>query len=425
MVNLVFCINSRESFKRISNTLKIDENIELENYVPALENLQENIIIKQYDLAVVDEKLSWYDEALDLLNKKGVEIVLFKGDFRKTISDIYKKLPKDKKDLEKSQKENKAPLTGISYDKSYYIKKEMLSGEASLPLKNESYDALENKIIIIGGLSRGAGSTFLSVNLAKALTDLKIRTSVLEPPVDEPYLFYYLGIDKKLNTKCMESSFYSYPNQIDAGQKVLKNMETIIDDIIWFMANPFERKIESWDHIKMLMLLDCSRRSPINIIDTGINYENESIDTLMSGADVILIAINPLPAELNKNRDRIEKLIKLKKEGFPVEFVINYYTPAITKKELLNYLKPIPAIFIPAIEARYIQEAANKNILPLAHPQISEKLFTPLSEIVKNIIPLNILKESINNNSFNNVNIIYKVKEKITGLKKVFSGFKV
>ena len=31
MINLVFCIKSRESFKRITNTLKIDNNSELED----------------------------------------------------------------------------------------------------------------------------------------------------------------------------------------------------------------------------------------------------------------------------------------------------------------------------------------------------------------------------------------------------------
>jgi len=83
MINLVFCIKSRESFKRITNTLKIDNNFELEDFTPNLETLQENIIIKDYDVAIVDEKLSWQDTALDLLNKKGVKIVLFKGDFKK------------------------------------------------------------------------------------------------------------------------------------------------------------------------------------------------------------------------------------------------------------------------------------------------------------------------------------------------------
>ena len=425
MINLVFCIKSKESFKRITNTLKIDDSFELEDFTASLETLQENIIIKQYDIAIVDEKLTWQDAALDLLNKKGIKIVLFKGDFKKTISDIYKQIPKDKNDLEKSVKENPALFTGSSYDKLYYVKKETpLIKEEALPFKNETYKALENKLIVIGGLSKGAGSTFLSVNLAKALTDLKIRTSVIEPPLDEPYLFHYLGIDKKLSIKCSQNSFYSYPHAIDNGRKIIKNMGTIIDDIIWIMPSPFENKIESWDHIKMLVLLDTARRSPINIIDVGTNYEHESIEPVLSGADMFLIAVNPLPAELNKNKDRIEKLLKLKKEGLPIEFVINYCTPAITKKDLSAYFKTTPVIYIPAVETRYIQECAYKYKIPITHPQISEKLFTPISEIIKNIVPLDILKETLKNQSLNDKNIIYRIKEKIAGIKSVFSGVK-
>ena len=116
MINLVFCIKSRESFKRITNTLKIDNNFELEDFTPNLETLQENIIIKDYDVAIVDEKLTWQDSALDLLNKKSVKIVLFKGDFKKTISDIYSKILKEKHQPEKTQKENHPQTTGNSPD---------------------------------------------------------------------------------------------------------------------------------------------------------------------------------------------------------------------------------------------------------------------------------------------------------------------
>jgi len=425
MINLVFCIKSRESFKRITNTLKIDNNFELEDFTPNLEALQENIIIKDYDVAIVDEKLIWQDAALDLLNKKSVKIVLFKGDFKKTISDIYSKIPKDKNNLVKTQKENHVQTTEISPDKQYYIKNIIVPPtREAIPVKNIVYKALENKLIIIGGLSKGAGSTFLSVNLAKALTDLKIRTSVLEPPLEEPYLFYYLGIDKALSIKCMENNFYSYPHAIDNGQKIIKNMGTIIDDIIWIMPNPYENKIESWDHIKMLMLLDAARKSPISIIDVGVNYEHESIESILSGADMFLMVINPLPAELNKNRASIERLIKLKKEGLPIEFIINRHTPATTKKILSEYFKTTPLIYVPSIETRYIQESAYKYIIPITHPQISETLFAPISEIIKNIIPLDILKETIKYQSLNDENIIYKIKEKISGLKSVFLGAK-
>jgi hypothetical protein len=79
---------------------------------------------------------------------------------------------------------------------------------------------------------------------------------------------------------------------------------------------------------------------------------------------------------------------------------------------------------MPTIEIRYIQECAFKNKIPITRPQISEKLFNLISEIIKNIIPLGILKENIKNQSLNNENIIYRLKEKITGFKGAFTSFK-
>jgi hypothetical protein len=51
-------------------------------------------------------------------------------------------------------------------------------------------------------------------------------------------------------------------------------------------------------------------------------------------------------------------------------------------------------------------------------------LFAPISEIIKNITPLDILKETINYHSLNDENIIIRIKEKISGLKSVFLGAK-
>lgn len=422
MINLVFCIKSKESFKRIQNTLKIDNNLELEEFIPNLEALQSNITIKHYDIAVIDEKLSWKEEAFDLLNKKGTSIILFKGNFKKTISEIYDKMPGSADDEDSSNKNTK---TLSPYPNLNYCKNSTLQAIEKNPTKAEPalFNGIENKLIIIGSLSHGAGATFLSINLAKALTDLKIRTSVIETPINEPTLFYYLGLDKKLATKCIDNNnFYSYPHLISGGLKPPKNKETIIDNIVWLIQNPLEGAIENWDHLKTIMLLDSSRRSPINIIDAGINYENESIEPLISAADLLLIVVNPISYNLRKNKKKIEELIKLKKNGLLVEFIVNLNTPAISKKDLSAYFKNIPLIYIPVIETRYLQESANKSVIPLTHPKISEKLFNPISEIVKNIIPVEVLSKSVKTGYPNKENIASKLKEKIRGLKSIFSS---
>jgi len=205
MINLICCIKSHESFSRIYNTFKDDNNFELEGFTEDFEKVQENITVSQYDLAVVDEKLLWKDSVLDLFNKKDIKIIIFKGDFRKTINDIYKLFPKleEAKELLKKEKSTLKNKESDSKEIKYILKEKLVERKVKVdvPAYREIYKGIENKLIIVTSLSKKAGSTFLSINLAKALSGLKIRTSIIEPPIDRPYLFDYIGIDGKESRK--------------------------------------------------------------------------------------------------------------------------------------------------------------------------------------------------------------------------------
>jgi len=87
----------------------------------------------------------------------------------------------------------------------------------------------------------------------------------------------------------------------------------------------------------------------------------ESVDPILTSADMILAVINPQPVELEQNKDKIEILLYLKKEGYPIEFVINFYNNGINRKELSRYLKTTLTIFISAINPEYIYEAGYKK----------------------------------------------------------------
>ena len=422
MINLICCIKSPESFSRIYDTFKEDNNFSLEDFVKDFEKIQENITIKQYDLAVIDEKLPWKDPALDLFNKKGTKIIIFKGDFRKTINDVYKLFPileEAKEHLKKREPQSKHGK--VSDQKIKYIVKEKLAEKEAnpgTPVYKEIYKGIENKLIIVTGLSKKAGSTFLSINLAKALSGLKIRTCIIEPPIERPYLFDYLGIDGEASP---EHDFYSYPHIINNGTKPLRDMEAILDDIIWIIPDSRINIIENWDSLKMMKLLYASKRAPISIVDIGTNIEHESIDPILTSADMILAVINPQPIELKQNKDRLETLLKLKKEGYPVEFVINFYNNSINRKVLSNYLNISPSIFIPAISHEHIYKAGYKNKIPLDYPEVEEQLFKPLSAIIKSIIPLGLFRETLKDrSSFNGSNIIQTLKEKLTNFKSLF-----
>jgi hypothetical protein len=414
LANLIICIKSEESYNRIWNSLKSSPDLEIDEITEDLSKLQENIAVKHYDIAVVDHKLSWKDTALDLFNKKDIKIVLFKGNFENTINEIQtlsSKMEEVKTPLDKKQNIPKMKIP----DK--YAKYAGKDKKENTPIYKEVYKGIENKLIVICGLSRKAGSTFLSVNLAKALSDLKIRTSVIEPPTSPPYLFYYTNMDKKLNTLGPEYGFYSYPHVIDQGIKPLRDMETILDDIIWVMADPKRKQIEKWDSLKMMKLVYVSKKAPITIIDAGTYLTHESMEPILSSADIIYAVVNPQPAQIKQNTERLKALLKLKEEKYPVEFIINNYSPGINRKTLAALLKTKPTKFIPAIDSRYIHESNYKYRIPLDHPEVSEQLFKPLSEIIKTIIPLEILKEILNLKSKSDGSILHQVKDKIINLK--------
>ncbi len=425
MINLICCIKSQESFSRIANTFKDDNNFELEDFIEDFEKVQENITVSQYDLAVIDEKLPWKDPALDLFNKKDIKIIIFKGDFRKTTGDIYKLFPvieEAKELLKKGDPQSKHGEAGNQQVK-YIVKEKLVEKEVKVdvPIYKEVYKGIENKLIIVTGLSKKAGSTFLSTNLAKALSGLKIRTSVIEPPIDTPYLFDYIGLDGKLDTSGPEYNFYSYPHVINNGVKPLRGMEAIIDDIIWIIPDSRMETIENWDSLKMMKLLYTSKRAPISIVDVGNNIDHESVDSILTSADMILAVINPQPIELKQNKDKLEILLKLKKERYPIEFVINFYNSGINRKELSRYLKTTPTIFIPAINSEHIYKAGYKNKIPLDYLEVEEQLFKPLSDIIKNIIPLGLFKETLKDkSSYKDSNIIHKLKEKLLRLRDFF-----
>ncbi|WP_033056151.1 hypothetical protein, partial [Clostridium botulinum] len=82
---LICCIfKLKDSFNRfkLSDEIKVKNNIELE-FIEKVEELQEKIAYKKYDLAILDEKIWWKDDALRLLQNIEISVIKFTGDFEK------------------------------------------------------------------------------------------------------------------------------------------------------------------------------------------------------------------------------------------------------------------------------------------------------------------------------------------------------
>lgn len=92
MTQIVCIMKSKESYMRIKTSII---NAEWEEFLNTLDELQDNIVNCDYDLAIVDEKVWWKDEAISLFKKKGIEIEYFTGDFQDIIDSVQKKCVPD------------------------------------------------------------------------------------------------------------------------------------------------------------------------------------------------------------------------------------------------------------------------------------------------------------------------------------------
>ncbi len=262
----------------------------------------------------------------------------------------------------------------------------------------EKYTNFLTKQIMVVNLSKRAGSTFLTINLAKCLSETKISTCVIELPF-EPYIFDYIGINqktKKKNKNLEFHDFYSFAHEIIEDKRIEKEREFIDEDIIWMVADPRKPSINKnkWTYNHMLKLLYSSRKANISIIDVGSYFEHESIEGLIDGIDLILVVIDPIPSEILLNIDRLEKLIKAKEKGAQIEFVINNWTENIDISEIVDVIGSEPITYIPNINLSLIHKAVFKCEIPYNYMDVKQSLEKPLNNIIDIIVPNELLNRS-------------------------------
>jgi len=388
MEYIICCLNIKESYIRISNHFKGHPNISFEEFIDDIEEIKNKSLYKKWQYAVIDKKLPWCDEAVKFFKKNSVEIIYFYDDYGKVISEIKNKIPEvpDDKIIE-----NKAI---VQEDRKENARVTYIEKPVTKIVEKKIYTGIEKKIIVICSLSRCAGSTTITLNLAKYLSDLNILSSVIEPPVFSPAIFNWIGIEERevKNTEA-GSVFYSYPHEISYGNKLKNRAEYIYDNIIWIVADDRKEKIKTWQHDHMLQLVYASGIAPITFIDVGDCIFHESVKPLLSTADFVFVVIDPFPTTCKISNDKFLELLKLKSEGCPVHFIINKWNSGIDEKEFLSFIGVKPLALIPAVDLSILYKANCQYKISLCYPEVANLLERPLNNICSLFIPKEFMGE--------------------------------
>lgn len=252
------------------------------------------------------------------------------------------------------------------------------------------YPPLSSKLILIANLSKRAGSSFITVNLAKLFSELKFIANVLEVPF-EPYLFDSVGLEQRLDRGQNEKSlhFFSLPHAIIENERVDRNREHKEDGILWSVADPRKPLIASdkWTLHHTMKYVSHSKKASFILFDVGSYFEHVSIQPLMDEADLVLMVVDPMPSEIMSNHKRLAHFIDLKQKGAPIEFLLNRWTKGIDKKELERVLEVKPVAAVPAIELSLVHQAVYDCVIPYQIPEVKRQLREPLLTVVKKWIP--------------------------------------
>ncbi len=278
----------------------------------------------------------------------------------------------------------------------YYDRTELLVNNVSIEKNienletNQPYLAESTSQVMVCSLSKCAGSTFLTINLAKYISELNIVPNVVEMPFS-PYLFDYLGVEKSDSLIKEDRSFYSAVHELHERKPLLKDKTYSDKGIMWTLVDPRRPLIkeEDWDEMMMLNLLYSSRKNSVSLIDVGNYIEHHAIENAIKYVDCLLVVIDPILINIAQNLRRLSKLCELAKAGVRVELIINNWTDCVPKRELLKLFDFAPTHFCPNIELSSIHRAAFNGDILYEYTHVSELLKGPLSGIATDIVMMN------------------------------------
>jgi serine/threonine protein kinase len=238
-----------------------------------------------------------------------------------------------------------------------------------------------NHLVAITSLSEGAGSSFLTHALATALVDIKQQPTIIEQPSDYPYFFESIRAEEKNRT------FIDFYTEMGNGKSVRIQQENIVDQIHWLV--PKRKKNYDWSLQSLLELIYASHSS-ITLLDMG--FEQLFWDELLNKVKSIIVVVDSLPGQINRHQERLLEFQRLKRDGYPIEFVVNHVPENCDKALLKGALYFEPLAWIAQVDQAAVYEASSLGVSPYQLKEIKEKLEKELTAILRELLPRELVK---------------------------------
>ncbi|WP_326910701.1 hypothetical protein [Sedimentibacter sp. MB31-C6] len=228
--------------------------------------------------------------------------------------------------------------------------------------------------IAIMNLSEGAGSTFITLNIAYMLKDKNVDVAVIEIPHKDMKADIYNIISDG------DDNYISVAEMINSNTlNTSKNNSFMKNNIKFYINNG---RIDNWNMDNNMEFINIiSKDSTINIYDIGSREIDENISFLLNIIDVVIVIIDPMPYKLLQSEERINLINKLEERNINVVYALNKYIKDLNKKDIEKYLNIKISSLIPFIEPETMY-AANYSNQSVYHFKKDEIFQESLSRIL-------------------------------------------
>lgn len=263
----------------------------------------------------------------------------------------------------------------------------------SFPIPLSQQLQLPRKLIIVGSLYAGAGSTFVSLAIARVLNHYGIPHALVENILNEPSLFTLFFGERNAPP--------DYKYAVDKAY-----LETTDNTPLWMNGHselyplPPDGCVKVWSKELNYKLL-YSIAQPIIVLDVSHHWEDPMVIDLCRQADEVVVVAGPSLTRLNISStfEHIQSLTDLQNEGKSVQCIANRLAPFSAQKEWLSTLPFYPIGILPEFDYAHVLQAEwggklfadledslaifIEKLLPLATKLIPTAYLSPIKPLKK------------------------------------------
>lgn len=231
---------------------------------------------------------------------------------------------------------------------------------------------IRQKKIAVTGISRGAGTTFISVSLAflLAMSNHDEKPGILSNPLlpaqvtllemgeaeeGKAMIYYHAGLDRRF----LRGRFTDFFSLYKGGQPLPQSVN-LHKGINWAV-----RRLGPSEEGKASLSAEDLLRFPFHqMAGEYIISDSPSLDTLQQ-YDLVIGVIDPMPSALYAGSRRYEILRDMETGGLPVLWAVNRDSPAVDHTAMKGYLKLKDYFSIPELDRALLYQAEYTGLLPV------------------------------------------------------------